>query len=106
MLLKPSVEYKNAGCCPLCGIGMVCHKQLTHLSRTDLFADFHSPVHGRIKLAARWPLWLDLNVSVELFGLDCAPGLRALVEGEIYSGFAVRNVLYISLTCFSSLAVP
>jgi hypothetical protein len=26
---------------------MPCHKQLTHLSHTDSFADFLSPLHGR-----------------------------------------------------------
>jgi len=48
---------------------------------------------GELKLPARWPLWLGLNVSVEFFGLDCAPGLRARVEGEKYSGVRREKLL-------------
>src|SRR6516165_7147258 len=47
MPLEPSIKDKNGGCCPLRRIGMLCHKQLTHLSHTDSFADFLSPLHGR-----------------------------------------------------------
>ena len=36
---------------------------------------------------------LGLNVYVELFRLDCAPGLRARVEGEIYFGVRREKLL-------------